>query len=250
MAKWPSGNELTDKWNIQGFELLDLVCKGLQPYDPATGVPVPPPEIRAKRDMLQEHRRQLGDSVKVVVFDTSRGWRNPKMVEEITQQGIEFLDSEIAEAGSSWENCCLPESKEDRLSLISEALSYVYKQEDVERFEVKHNLSPNEARELGGEKAKSDDSVDLSDSTATEMPPIHGSSEGGKRKRRNHKLYGEVRDVATSLFKENPGIKTAHVIEHKRIKDVLEKYGKSFNKDTLREWIQDLNPNYKPKIPK
>lgn len=61
MAEWPSGNELTDKWDRKGFELLNFVCKGLQPHDD-TGQPVPSPEARQEENellYLQDELRTL-----------------------------------------------------------------------------------------------------------------------------------------------------------------------------------------------
>jgi hypothetical protein len=68
-----------------------------------------------------------------------------------------------------------------------------------------------------------------------------------KRKRRYEEVRNAVRIASENLFKKYPGFKTTEVMRHKEIHNILNIHGYNLKEKTLREWIQDLNPNYRPK---
>ena len=71
MPTWLSGNELTERWDILGFELLNYVIEGLQPYNRKTGQPVPSPETRSKKNSLEDLRNRILGRVTLDEYITS-----------------------------------------------------------------------------------------------------------------------------------------------------------------------------------
>jgi len=154
MSKWLSGNELTKRWDILDFELLNYLIKGLQPYDQETGQPVPSPEIQSKmkelrysRDLLKtgflgeknpaiilavKHLRRSKEENRI--FEALEGWDRGSQ-REILKTMIKTLENEIYVAGDTWEGYSPSELNETRVSLISEILKYIYKPNDVYNFE-------------------------------------------------------------------------------------------------------------------
>ncbi len=142
-----SGNELTARWYILGFELLNEVIKGLQPYNRKTGQPMPSPETRSKKNSLEVLRRRILGRFTVEESFTSdylTMYMNRNINKEHAQKEIESLEKEISTAGSSWENYSPSDSEKIHISSVSEVLNYIYRLKDVKAFEKDHNLVPNE----------------------------------------------------------------------------------------------------------
>jgi len=120
----------------------------------------------------------------------------------------------------------------------------IFKREDIEKFEKKHS-EPGKDQGI----AVTDDRLLNSKIDKRKKPAeTSGPKVGSKRKRRYHEPYNEITAVAEQLFKDNPGIKTADVIRHEKVREIQQKYNLTrFTEKTIRGWIQDLNPNYKPK---
>jgi|GEM_PF-4743321 hypothetical protein len=57
MSGYKKGSDVLTEWDIRGFELLEIVQKGLQPHN-QNGLPIPPPEISCKRMEIAELYRQ------------------------------------------------------------------------------------------------------------------------------------------------------------------------------------------------
>lgn len=57
MSGYKNGSEVLKEWGIREIELLEMVQKGLQPYN-QNGLPIPPPEISRKRMKVEELYRQ------------------------------------------------------------------------------------------------------------------------------------------------------------------------------------------------
>jgi hypothetical protein len=62
MSEWLTGNDLLKKWIKRDFELFEYVQKGLQPY--RYGKPLPPPDVKLKRDELKLKKKELQDFIK------------------------------------------------------------------------------------------------------------------------------------------------------------------------------------------
>lgn len=71
------------------------------------------------------------------------------------------------------------------------------------------------------------------------------------RARRYGKEREQCRDLARELWTKTPKLKTTEVIGHLRMASLREQFntekGWTFTVDTLRTWIQNLNPRYKGK---
>ena len=172
VPKWITGNELLEPpWNLKGFELLNYIIEGsIQPYDPDTGQPVPSPKIQLKEynlkdigeklvslkreaankvgappertpEEIAERKRQYQYNLKKERPEWE-SWKTPTLADimpmsyydsiEIYQWMIEDLEEQISKTGVSWEGYRPPDSKQERLDLISKIHTYLYKLEDVE----------------------------------------------------------------------------------------------------------------------
>jgi hypothetical protein len=54
IPKYITGSQLLNKYGMRGFQLLEHVINGLQPYDKVTGKPIPPPSVVQRLSELRE----------------------------------------------------------------------------------------------------------------------------------------------------------------------------------------------------
>lgn len=234
MAKWPTGNNLIEKLDIEGFRLFEFVTKGLQPHSPTTGRPIPPPNIKQKKLELQRLKKGL----KILVL-VRRRMDLPKLTEAFiynkyplllpavlvierrrpqlehiekdikeTENKIDTLTTEISKAGHSWENYKLPEAK--AVSIIDALKDYKYNPEDV--AEVEKSVKPIKKK----------------------LRPVQ-------------EVKIKIQNKAKELWEETPSITIADMINHPQIVPFRKKKDGSFyTEKVVRNWIKVLCPNRQP----
>jgi hypothetical protein len=172
MSNWISGSDLIEKWDIRASELLDYVCKGLQPYHPETGQPIPSPDIEEKKHQLSwrhEYIEELKTGCKFrfacpnIPEDFSID-KYPKLAAqsfyapfekdqkealkkeiELFQCEADSLEREISKTGTSWKGYN-PDSEGQSLYVIAQLKECLFKQEDIEQFESTKQIGANKNR--------------------------------------------------------------------------------------------------------
>ena len=218
MAKRLAGKELLDRWEIEGFELLESVCEGLQPYDCDTGQPIPSPQAQTLKNRLDE------------LLDPAR----PRMTlrkalaecgipgVEAPDEDLDSLRDRLADLGVSWEGYHPSDSRQERISLISEVVNYCYELEDMKALE-ENGSDPSETgkvRKLDNTRKMVDERAGIPTISFYRNDDIWKIGEEGKEKDFSHLVgYEYIRFLI-----ENPdhSFKPLEVIHFGKVPDELE----------------------------
>lgn len=154
MEKYLSGKELLERWNIQGFQLLEIIRDGLQPYT-KLGF-----KILDKGQVTHERKEALADILRDLkieqgAFNTQfvggvpgRGRIIPKLtddeLEAKARQQFEKQphDTPVIPAGCVVEDLSAPVDEKDAALKIKKAMGYQFRLSDVDESEESRGIIP------------------------------------------------------------------------------------------------------------
>jgi hypothetical protein len=144
--KWLSGRDLVEVLGMQGFELFDLMKKGLQPYT-GTGKKVidSDPLPRGKRDSFEEiWAKQKAKHNACTLGATSGIFRSEAAIEEKARRIYNGQPLVILNPPKDCElmSFTLPSNDKRANEVISKVLCFLFRSSDVVKFEVKYNQCP------------------------------------------------------------------------------------------------------------
>ncbi len=149
MSDWLRFGEVLDKLKINDFELIDLIIKGLQPFDIAR-TPLPPPSKKERLLSLTKYKEELS-LYKKSQNQPKNKYVKARILNRLSALGllykdldarIEFLKSEIKKLEKelsiddlfSWKTIKKPETSEQVNSLIAILKNSIFKTNDIEEI--------------------------------------------------------------------------------------------------------------------
>lgn len=210
MSEFILGKDLIKRWEIEPFELIDYVKRGLQPYD-QNGKPKLPKYVKDAIQMLENNVRIIGEAqTRQSFLDRSieiaaivKDWRK-------RNQSVEECKNKLMKNPSAvWENFNLPEDEKKAEVEIKILVNSYYKRDQAKAFKKKIKISDK------------------------------------KKKSRPDQLHKiECQRVAKQLWEKNPNRTIADIIQSDEINQVTAP--KVYAEKTIRNWIKESCPNRRP----
>jgi hypothetical protein len=229
-SEWIPWNDLSHRWRMKEFELLTCLQKGLQPYSENCYPFDCPRAHHTYRRLSDEHSRLVAplgrDQIQynkneILPSDPEKEYEvspeEEKILEEMKM--VEEADSTL----SSWKYFELPEFEGDFEEVLRDLRKTLFKHKDVQEFEQSHGIQPRDA------------------ATGVKRMTI------GKRLRPSQWSRIQARQIAAKLWKEDPSITIAGMIQHSEIAAVTKRQdGSYYVEKTVHVWIKEFCPNRSP----
>jgi len=139
MPKYLTGQELLQRWDIEGFELYHIIRhENLMPFD-NTGRPVFHPDQQARLNYLQAWEDELRKLRKALLYQPNDGERRKRIV-ELKEKILEFKRTHRHSGDLGWSLFPIPESRDELAKLISILTRSLFSIQDVENFEQDEEL--------------------------------------------------------------------------------------------------------------
>ena len=227
MEGWISGRELLERWKIKAFELIDIIRKGLQPYDHVDGRKIvdectlpkkklhPTYEACLAAVKAEDARHSQIAANQLPGSGTRSSHSHRPMTEEQTKEKAKalFQDQSLITVYPDEQchivNLDMPLEKKSAIAHIKNMLQYVFKKEDVILFERSRQSKKHSLVERLSDKHK-----------------------------------GACRLEAKKLWNLDRSI----TIEDMTLRDEINRCfdGRTYSPKTIRNWIKELCPNRKP----